>query len=67
MTRRLFVLQVMRAMQVAASARVGRARVTLITPVTRRAGEYCSVVLFVHAITYGNLPNSGCFNTSVTQ
>ena len=45
MTRRLcFVLQVMRAMPVVAIARAGRARVTLTTPVTMPAGEYCSVV-----------------------
>lgn len=68
MTRRLFVLQVMRAMLVVASARVGRARVTLITPVTIPAGEYCSVVLYVHSTIYGDLPTSCCFvNTTVTQ
>ena len=68
MTRCLFVLQVMWAMLVVASARVGRARVTLITPVTIPAGEYCSVVLYMHSITYGNLPASCCFvHTTVTQ
>jgi len=68
MTRRLFVLQVMWAMLAVGSDRVGRGRVTLITPVTIPAGEYCSVVLYVHSITYGVLPTSCCFvNTTVTQ